>query len=461
MQRLHYQLRQVEMIENASRLTRLLLSKRIPSVRQASRRAAAAPTIQRYASSSSAENDSTSTSTSSSDDISSDDDGTDVVVFPWRTKSSLLPRLVPGTLEHTNEGLLLTSKSQALHGNSSLNAIVTSYMFLNVPWYELFWISDIKDELSSSISWAFTHGVANLLLNLSSSSSSSGISSVSADSIISHRTNNDNSTTCGIDFHKTIEFNNNDDHDDDDDDSDENNTPTNTTSTGSNSRINTIQLQQMFQEKVVAHYKSAINNFSTKEEGNKDDPSTTTTTTTTTTNDSKQNQRLEVRLSMVPYKTEFITLYAIPYLSRNNAKSDPVLLDFYREMLDMPSTKRTSYLSQLRQEHLENKGYMESTIIAQCIVWCEELFYVKDLTTGQILQGEEQQEQDQEHSSEGKQSTDHSSGITADSKKIPHLVRMERTVITKKDPNTGSFHNVQEDWVITDIDDILGGNLII
>jgi hypothetical protein len=284
---------------------------------------------------------------------------------------------------------------------------------------------------------------------------------VSADSIISHRTNNNNSTTCGIDFHKTIEFNNNDDHDDDDDDSDENNTPTNTTSTGSNSRINTIQLQQMFQEKVVAHYKSAINNFSTKEEGNKDDPSTTTTTTTTTTNDSKQNQRLEVRLSMVPYKTEFITLYAIPYLSRNNAKSDPVLLDFYREMLDMPSTKRTSYLSQLRQEHLENKGYMESTIIAQCIVWCEELFYVKDLTTGQILQGEEQQEQDQEHSSEGKQSTDHSSGITADSKKIPHLVRMERTVITKKDPNTGSFHNVQEDWVITDIDDILGGNLII
>ena len=443
------------MIENASRLTRFLLSKKIPSIiwQQASRRAAAPITI-RYASSSSSsssvENGGTSTSTSSSDDDDDDDDGTTLVVFPWRTKSSLLPRLVPGTPEHTKDGLLLTSKSQSLHGSSSLNAIVTSYMFLNVPWYELFWISDVKDELSSSVSWAFTHGVANLLSNLSSSSSS-GIS-VSADSIISHRT--DDSTTCGIDFHKTLEFNNN--NNDSDSGSDEDNTSINATSIDNNSKNNTIQLQHMFEEKVVAHYKSAINNFATKE-GSKDDISAGRSSSSIS-NHSKKNQRLEVRLSMVPFKTEFITLYAIPYLSRRNAKSDTVLLDFYREMLEMPSTKRASYLSQLRQEHLENKGYMESTIIAQCVVWCDEIFYVKDLTTGQILQGEEQE---QEHNdSEGKQN-DHSTSITADSKKIPHLVRMERTVITKKDSITGSFHNVQEDWVITDIDDILGGNLII
>lgn len=442
------------MIENASRLTRFLLSKKIPSIiwQQASRRAAAPITI-RYASSSSSsssvENGGTSTSTSSSDD-DDDDDGTTLVVFPWRTKSSLLPRLVPGTPEHTKDGLLLTSKSQSLHGSSSLNAIVTSYMFLNVPWYELFWISDVKDELSSSVSWAFTHGVANLLSNLSSSSSS-GIS-VSADSIISHRT--DDSTTCGIDFHKTLEFNNN--NNDSDSGSDEDNTSINATSINNNSKNNTIQLQHMFEEKVVAHYKSAINNFATKE-GSKDDISAGSSSSSIS-NHSKKNQRLEVRLSMFPFKTEFITLYAIPYLSRRNAKSDTVLLDFYREMLEMPSTKRASYLSQLRQEHLENKGYMESTIIAQCVVWCDEIFYVKDLTTGHILQGEEQE---QEHNdSEGKQN-DHSTSITADSKKIPHLVRMERTVITKKDSITGSFHNVQEDWVITDIDDILGGNLII
>ncbi|OEU22146.1 hypothetical protein FRACYDRAFT_232299 [Fragilariopsis cylindrus CCMP1102] len=447
------------MIENASRLTRFLLSKKIPSIigQQASRRAAAPITI-RYisssSSSSSVENGGTSTSTSSSDD----DDGTTFVVFPWRTKSSLLPRLVPGTPEHTKDGLLLTSKSQSLHGSSSLNAIVTSYMFLNVPWYELFWISDVKDELSSSVSWAFTHGVANLLSNLSSSSSS-GIS-VSADSIISHRT--DDSTTCGIDFHKTLEFNNNNNNDSDSGSgSDEGNTSINATSIDNNSKNNTIQLQHMFEEKVVAHYKSAINNFATKE-GSKDDisagSSSSSSSSSSISNHSKKNQRLEVRLSMVPFKTDFITLYAIPYLSRRNAKSDTVLLDFYREMLEMPSTKRASYLSQLRQEHLENKGYMESTIIAQCVVWCDEFFYVKDLTTGQILQGEEQE---QEHNdSEGKQN-DHSTSITADSKKIPHLVRMERTVITKKDSITGSFHNVQEDWVITDIDDILGGNLII
>mmetsp|Transcript_51142 Transcript_51142/g.55399 ORF Transcript_51142/g.55399 Transcript_51142/m.55399 type:complete len:122 (-) Transcript_51142:53-418(-) len=121
-------------------------------------------------------------------------------------------------------------------------------------------------------------------------------------------------------------------------------------------------------------------------------------------------------------------------------------------MLGKPSVSRASYLSQLRQEHLENKGHMESTVIAQCIVWCDELFYVKDLTTGQIIQGQEEQHR-------GEKEID--PAITVGSKKIPHLVRMEKTVITKRDPISGTFENEQQDWIITDIDDIVGGNLII
>jgi hypothetical protein len=90
---------------------------------------------------------------------------------------------------------------------------------------------------------------------------------------------------------------------------------------------------------------------------------------------------------------------------------------------------------------------MESTIIAQCLVWCDEIFYVKDLTTGQIVQGQ-QDEKD-------------SSSTTPEMQKTPHLVRMERTVVTKRDPITGNFTNDQEDWIITDIDDLLGGNLLV
>mmetsp|Transcript_62311 Transcript_62311/g.69714 ORF Transcript_62311/g.69714 Transcript_62311/m.69714 type:complete len:383 (+) Transcript_62311:16-1164(+) len=346
-------------------------------------------------------------------------------IFPWRTKPSLLNRLVPGTDEYTKLGLLLTSKSQRLYGDSSLNAIVTAYMFLNVPWYELVWISHFKNELSSSISWAFTHGVANLLSKLSSSSSGQRSISVSTDCIIIPALDDTTNYTCGIDFHETLELcqNNNE----------------------SNYNTMNIKLQKMFQEKVISHYESAATSFA-KQDDNDDDNSSTSSY-----NHSK-HQRLEVRLKMIPYDTELISLYSIPYLSRRNAKENPELLKFYREMLGKPSVSRASYLSQLRKEHLENKGHMESTVIAQCIVWCDELFYVKDLTTGQIIQGQEEQHR-------GEKEID--PAITVGSKKIPHLVRMEKTVITKRDPISGTFENEQQDWIITDIDDIVGGNLII
>jgi len=347
---------------------------------------------------------------------------------------------VPGTIEYTNHGLLLTSKSQSLYGDSSLNAIVTAYMFLNVPWYELIWISHFKNELSSSISWAFTHGVANLLSNLSSSSGQRS-NSVSTDRIIISTLDDTNNYTCGIDFHQTLELCQN---------NDEGNCDTMNIDRDRNlpTRNNIeIKLKKMFEEKVLARYESATISFAKRDDDDNDDDDSSTNSYK-----HSKHQRLEVRLKMVVYDTELISLYAIPYLSRRNAKEDPELLKFYREMLGKPSAARASYLSKLRQEHLDNKGHMESTVIAQCIVWCDELFYVKDLTTGQILQGQKEQ-----HSGEKEIDL----ATTAESKKIPHLVRMERTVITKRDPISGTFQNEQQDWIITDIDDIVGGNLII
>jgi hypothetical protein len=42
----------------------------------------------------------------------------------------------------------------------------------------------------------------------------------------------------------------------------------------------------------------------------------------------------------------------------------------------------------------------------------------------------------------------------------PHLVRMEKMIRTEKNPN-GSFRNIQANWIITDVDDLLKGNLIV
>jgi hypothetical protein len=347
-------------------------------------------------------------------------------------------RLIPGTPEQKKRGLLLTSKGQKVYGNSSLNAIVTAYMFLNVPWYELFWISHFQDELSSNISWSFTQGVAGLLSNLPSSG---GGEPIPVDRIIVERDDG----TCEIDFRETIEISrrNGTDalrvrvvNDNDDDVSSE-------PSDSSSDINNTIPLRRVFHEKAIELYQSSINEV--VKTGNNNNSNNNSDSTTDPPEEEKQ--RFEMRLKMIPYDFEFITLYAIPYLSRRNAKGDPELLKFYSKMLTESSGSRAPYLSKLRQDHLENQGYMESTIIAQCLVWCDEIFYVKDLTTGQIVQGQ--------------QRDDENDATPPETQKTPHLVRMERTVVTKKDPATGNFTNEQEDWIITDIDDLLGGNLLV
>ncbi len=172
-----------------------------------------------------------------------------------------------------------------------------------------------------------------------------------------------------------------------------------------------VPLSNMLEDKVIELYQSAQKNI-TKE--------------------------TEICLKTVPYSAELVTLYAIPYISRSNTKSDKALLEFYRTMMKKPNVDRTGDLNKLRRDKLES-GTMESTVIAQVLVWCNEVFYVKDVESGQVLQGTDA------HDS---------------AKNVPHLVRMESTVKTTK-TSDGKFRNIQEDWIITDIDDLLDGNLIV
>jgi hypothetical protein len=172
-----------------------------------------------------------------------------------------------------------------------------------------------------------------------------------------------------------------------------------------------VPLADMFEPKVIDYFQSAKKNI-TKE--------------------------TEICLKTVPFSAQLVSLYAIPYLSRRNTQSDKALLEFYRTMMRKPSMDRTNDLSKLRKEKLE-AGIMESTVIAQVLIWCNEVFYVKDVETGKIIQG-----------------SDDNDVI----RNIPHLVRMESTVKTTK-RSDGTFQNIQENWIITDIDDMLDGNLIL
>ena len=74
------------------------------------------------------------------------------------------------------------------------------------------------------------------------------------------------------------------------------------------------------------------------------------------------------------------------------------------------------------------------------MVECDEIFCVKDLSTGVTIQGDD----------DGKV------------RRVWHLVRFEMIVETF--PNNGGFlpfQHKQGNWQISDIDDLLDGNLII
>jgi hypothetical protein len=88
----------------------------------------------------------------------------------------------------------------------------------------------------------------------------------------------------------------------------------------------------------------------------------------------------------------------------------------------------------------QDQGYVESTVICQVLVECDEVFRVKDLSTGATIQGYDDEK----------------------FRKVWHLVRMETVVETH--PANGiiiPFEHRQGNWQITDIDDLLDGNLII
>lgn len=315
-----------------------------------------------------------STNTSSSKD--------DKTVFPWRHDDKLLPRLVPGTLEHTTQGHLLSSTNTPL-GNATLNAVTTAYMFLDVPIWQLFLFPIWKAELADSMSWAFTQGVSNLLCKLTNVPPSNETAAIGDD--------DDDKSNYEIKFQTKIS------QDPEKDVTEE------------NGRNSLDGLKVMMDEKLLSLYNTSLLKDGT-----------------------------EILLQSRPYSAELLSLYCIPYISRSNIKNDTSLHEFYRNMLEKRAIDRSPDLAKLRKDYLET-GMMESTVIAQILVWCNEKFYVKDGTSGFLLQGQED----------------------TDDRQVPHLVRMEMTVKTEKNGTNGSFRNTLDNWIITDIDDMMEGNLVI
>lgn len=150
--------------------------------------------------------------------------------------------------------------------------------------------------------------------------------------------------------------------------------------------------------------------------------------------------RLEIRPSAEP---AFVAgLFVFPFLSRSTLAKSPGYARRYQRMLNLMASNDTSDAMALIQEFIEEKR-LEHTVICQVIVPCEELFCVRDAQTGLVVQG---------HGDEKFRT-------------VLHLVRFEKVVTTRLRNDGGGalfpYRQEQGDWQITDIDDLLGGNLLL
>lgn len=96
--------------------------------------------------------------------------------------------------------------------------------------------------------------------------------------------------------------------------------------------------------------------------------------------------QLQIRLSSKPTGAELYSLHALPMLSRSYAEKYPEKLEEYESMRS-PGYESLQKSNEFMDHMLEETGRMDTTLIAEVLVYCDEIFWVTDVQTGMLLQG--------------------------------------------------------------------------
>ena len=145
-------------------------------------------------------------------------------------------------------------------------------------------------------------------------------------------------------------------------------------------------------------------------------------------------EQIEVHLKTKPTGAHLHSLHSLPALSRSIAAKHPSLIrDIEKARLTGdPQLSGNKYIDAVAAEMGEDhRGTIETTMFAEVLVYCDEVFCVRDLQTGAVVQGNE----------DGK------------ARQVIHGVRMERVRTSTLGKGTQLSN-----WMITDIDDLLDGN---
>lgn len=167
---------------------------------------------------------------------------------------------------------------------------------------------------------------------------------------------------------------------------------------------------------------------------------------------------MRIILQTEPVHCELVSLLFIPYITRQAVHDAPSLKHSFKNMFREVEKKRINpetgepinfvqlvreafktfevYVNS-RAQFNRDDGYasMESTVIAQVLITCDEVFSVTDVATGMIMQGN------------GKK------------QRVSHLVRLEVPIKERIPPDGGKPLFEVGSWQIVDWDDLEDGNI--
>ncbi|KAL3790039.1 hypothetical protein HJC23_011395 [Cyclotella cryptica] len=147
---------------------------------------------------------------------------------------------------------------------------------------------------------------------------------------------------------------------------------------------------------------------------------------------------IHLKLSIRPTSANLQHMFAIPLLTREIVERKPHLKGGYlrieKEFEETKSYDRVREMTYALADEVGRDNF-QRTVVAEAAIRCLEFFQVKDATTGEILRGMQDGEEEEE---------------------VVHVVRFE--VVTDKRQDGGPGREVGN-WKIIDWDDLLEGNV--
>ena len=161
--------------------------------------------------------------------------------------------------------------------------------------------------------------------------------------------------------------------------------------------------------------------------------------------------KLSIQLQSQPHSAKLMNLFAVPFLTREEVQSKPALRHCFRsivkdiekqglEMGRRLNAVECFKVGMFSLNEMADKQYarnreekMQATVIAQVEIQCDEIFCVKDVDSGKVIQGD----------ADGKVND------------VTHLCRFE--IVVDICPLSGEIELGH--WQITDWDDLLDGNI--